>query len=496
MEKNNDNNKFSFIWGSGLLLLIMCIFIGGLIKDTYSLEYEDCDKGTLNNGKCVVVFEKNSSSPTETFTNVCSSYGSEWSGSCDSTPYNFTNNLYYYKCSCSKNAVPVATQMVCIEYVGTGGVTMYKMVEYAAVGGGTIVSSDKCTGSATSCKLGEYLDNGTCKKCEAGSWCDGKVKHACTGSNTTSPAGSDEASDCVCQNGTYMGTGGYCIACEAGYYCSGGNKTACPSGKYSSSGAAYCMSCANLTAGYYCSGGKSVLCEAGYYCSGGVRTACPSGRTSLAGSKAESDCRSNQCTVGTYYSSSNSAISAAIKKCGNGNYTLKQEVDQGCYTISCTEPCDCGDDGDCSNEFSACWQCSDGYKYGTNTNYESTCKQVNTSYCSSGGYSGCWQCSDGYKYGTNTQYASSCKQVSSSYCSSNPSSSTPSSSSSSAKPSSSSSSVRPTPSSSSTRPSSSSKTENVEKNPQTGEIAVFIVWFVAFAAIAYSIYYFKKIREN
>lgn len=38
--------------------------------------------------------------------------------------------------------------------------------------------------------------------------------------------------------------------------------------------------------------------------------------------------------------------------------------------------------------------------------------------------------------------------------------------------------------------------DNVENNPGTGQIAIFIVWIVAFCAIGYSIYYYKEIKEN
>ena len=44
----------------------------------------------------------------------------------------------------------------------------------------------------------------------------------------------------------------------------------------------------------------------------------------------------------------------------------------------------------------------------------------------------------------------------------------------------------------SSRPSS----DNVETNPPTGDIAIFVVWVLAVAAIVYSIWYFKQVREN
>ena len=44
--------------------------------------------------------------------------------------------------------------------------------------------------------------------------------------------------------------------------------------------------------------------------------------------------------------------------------------------------------------------------------------------------------------------------------------------------------------------SSSSSSSNVTENPKTGEITIFIVWVVAVMAIVYSVWYFKKVKEN
>lgn len=52
------------------------------------------------------------------------------------------------------------------------------------------------------------------------------------------------------------------------------------------------------------------------------------------------------------------------------------------------------------------------------------------------------------------------------------------------------------PSGSTNKPTSSSSGENVTDNPQTGQIAIFVVWVVALASIIYSIWYFRKVRES
>lgn len=203
-------------------------------------------------------------------------------------------------------------------------------------------------------------------------------------------------------------------------------------------------------------------------------------------SSSSSSSSGSSCPGGSYdygINGSNKAISTGNKMCGNGNYTITQAYEQGCWYISCTEPCDCGDDGDCSESFNACWNCSGSYKYGSNTDYEDSCTQVNTSMCySNSEYTGCWKCGNGYVTGTNTKYASSCEEVSTYYCTATPSNSgsTPSS----------------TPTS---KPSSSyfsSSSEEIITNPQTGEIAIFAMWVIAFGAICYSFWYFKQAREN
>ena len=45
-------------------------------------------------------------------------------------------------------------------------------------------------------------------------------------------------------------------------------------------------------------------------------------------------------------------------------------------------------------------------------------------------------------------------------------------------------------------PTSKPSSSNVDKNPQTGQIAIFIVWVIALGAIVYSVWYFKKVKEN
>ena len=37
---------------------------------------------------------------------------------------------------------------------------------------------------------------------------------------------------------------------------------------------------------------------------------------------------------------------------------------------------------------------------------------------------------------------------------------------------------------------------NVNNNPQTGAVAIFVIWVIGFATIIYSVWYFRKIKEN
>ena len=58
-----------------------------------------------------------------------------------------------------------------------------------------------------------------------------------------------------------------------------------------------------------------------------------------------------------------------------------------------------------------------------------------------------------------------------------------------------SSSSKPTPSSNPSIPSSSTPS-NIQDNPKTGSVAIFIVWIITLATLVYAFVYFKKVREN
>lgn len=131
----------------------------------------------------------------------------------------------------------------------------------------------------------------------------------------------------------------------------------------------------------------------------------------------------------------------------NAGYTCKKDEETGCF-VKDTKKCSEGTyltEGECEK---------------ANSNYN--CKEEN----------GCWK-KAGKKVDDKTPAPSSPSSSSSSSSSSKPSSSSSSSSTVSKKPSSSS---------------------NVDKNPPTGSVAMFMVWIISIGVIIYAFFYFKQSR--
>lgn len=155
--------------------------------------------------------------------------------------------------------------------------------------------------------------------------------------------------------------------------------------------------------------------------------------------------------------------------------------------------------------------CDSGY-----TLFGNTC--IDTTMCAGGAYTDsdtgeCKICPNGYSatygtigkekdvcYKTNTDPDNPTSNPTGSTPTSTPSSSNPTNSSSvssSSKTSSSSNSNSSISSSSTnTNSSNSSSSNETVTNPQTGEIAIFAIWVIAFGAICYSFWYFRKVKEN
>ena len=211
----------------------------------------------------------------------------------------------------------------------------------------------------TKCQAGYYSNNGTCKKCLAGTYSfEGASSCIVCAKGTYSSV--DGATSCTtCPAGQYNTTTGNtsCSACPKGKYCTGGtNQTNCPAGKYrnatggktesdctacakgtySSEGAATCTtcpagqyntttgntSCSACPKGKYCTGGTNQTnCPANTYraTTGGKKesdcTSCGTGKTSPAGSDASSDCVSTSKTFKGTFKTGNFSVTTQEKTC-------------------------------------------------------------------------------------------------------------------------------------------------------------------------------------
>ncbi len=219
----------------------------------------------------------------------------------------------------------------------------------------------------------------------------------------------------------------------------------CPNGYYDSK-----SECQKANNGYYCELNKSTGC----YEKGSA--ICSAGKTFYANGV-------TQCQNETGY----------VCQCGYGNngccIVTDEKLGGG---VDCTTGNTTGSCGDRTIDvctLNATYSCSIGGK-----TYSYTCKHDSGSQT---GISGSWSTCT-LKQSSSSSSSSSSKPSSSSSSSggsttnpSNPSSSTPGSS-------------TPNPS----NPSSS----NVPENPQTGSVAIFIVWVIALGMLVYSFVYFKQ----
>jgi hypothetical protein len=112
------------------------------------------------------------------------------------------------------------------------------------------------------CPPGSWDDDGVCRKCGVGSWCDGSTENACP-AFTSSHTGSDSLTNCSCLAGYAGVDGAACVGCAAGT-----SKTA--------PGAGNCSSCGVDT---YSVGIAATSCSS-----------CPARTVSASGSKHETDC--------------------------------------------------------------------------------------------------------------------------------------------------------------------------------------------------------------
>ena len=216
----------------------------------------------------------------------------------------------------------------------------------------------------------------------------------------------------------------------------------CPNGYYDSK-----SECQKANNGYYCELNKSTGC----YEKGSA--ICSAGKTFYANGV-------TQCQKETGY----------VCQCGYGNngccIVTDEKLGGG---VDCTTGNTTGSCGDSTMDvctLNNTYSCTIGGK-----TYSYTCKHDSGSQT---GISGSWSTCT-LKQSSSSSSSSSSKPGPSSNPS-NPNPSTPGSS---------------TPGSS-TPGSSNPSSSNVDKNPQTGSVAIFIVWVIALGMLVYSIVYFKQ----
>jgi len=156
-----------------------------------------------------------------------------------------------------------------------------------------------------------------CKLCDANFFCPGgdplgQEQYACT-PNSNSPAGSDDGTDCQCNPSYYEpvasdepSQGPDCVVCPANTYCPGGASNAqCTADSSSPAGSDEGTDCL-CNPGYYGSSSQGCArCPAGSYCPGGTAAmavnivACPANSNSPEGSTKLSHCTCNPSYMGT-----------------------------------------------------------------------------------------------------------------------------------------------------------------------------------------------------
>ena len=163
--------------------------------------------------------------------------------------------------------------------------------------------------SCSNCPANKYyLNNIACKTCPASS---------------ASPIGSQDITNCICNNGTYLvlnasaPDGRQCDVCLPGYFCQGNIANPCPPDSYCTGGTVVPTSCPVLSTaplfsnassacqcgdGYYMSGNTCVMCGYGTYAAKGTVGTCnqcpSSSNTSSKGSANVSSCLCQPGTVG------------------------------------------------------------------------------------------------------------------------------------------------------------------------------------------------------
>lgn len=348
----------------------------------------------------------------------------------------------------------------------SAGTVLTKDTKYCKKSG-DIVSGSKC------CPSGYVVATGGALCCPSGYKLD-SVNLLCSNSKGNTRNAEQAYNAKTCKAGNIL-NGNTCTINSA--------STSCPPGQYYFDQSSQPLKCETCRPGTYCPGGTeaAVACEPGYYCpeSGlSAQVKCPPDKPNSKGySKSINDC----------YASSTSCEIQSKAEC-DGKYGASNCVmdSNGCWVKKSTT--------DTSGKTYACYTRNDtnGTRVWTN-NPSSTWTKNNITSANS--------CKDCYKCIKNGEVSYYLGTISNDNCffysHSNTNSSCPGGSTGDGDgdipvppPSTSSS-----PSTSSNPPTStptSTPSSNVDENPKTGSIAIFMVWVIAIGTLIYSIAYFKQ----
>lgn len=372
----------------------------------------------------------------------------------------------------------------------SAGTVLTKNTNYCSKSG-YVLNGNKC------CPSGYGLYNGGVSCCPSGySWSSGDSICVNSSGKQISPTAAVAASTCKAGN---ILNGNTCTANSSSS--SSSSSSSCPPGQYYFDQSSQPLKCETCRPGTYCPGGTeaAVACEPGYYCpeSGlSAQVKCPPDKPNSNGySKSINDCYATtkpaadgQCYINTAFNKYEWKTTTP----GSG-YTLASGITQS-NCIGCAKGYVENNEGDCvvssdSDREYACYTRNDtnGTRVWTN-NPSSTWTKNNITSANS--------CKDCYKCIKNGEVSYYLGIISNDNCffysHSNTSSSCPGGSTGDGDipdppipdP--------PSTSSTPTNPPTSTPSSNVDENPKTGSIAIFMVWVIAIGTLIYSIAYFKQ----
>lgn len=353
----------------------------------------------------------------------------------------------------------------------SAGTVLTKNTKYCSKSG-YVLNGSKC------CPSGYGLYNGGVSCCPSGySWSSGDSICVNSSGKQISPTAAVAASTCKAGN---ILNGNTCTANSSSS--SSSSSSSCPPGQYYFDQSSQPLKCETCRPGTYCPGGTeaAVACEPGYYCpeSGlSAQVKCPPDKPNSNGySKSINDC----------YASSTSCENKSQGECA-GKYGASNCVmdSNGCWVKKSTTDTS-------GKKYTYKFYNKDGsvllgVKTCTVNQSTGLCTTAITPPSCSGQWSGQKNCpTNSVKVGPNF-FGNTDNLIgdSSWYCCEG-SSGSDSSSSTPPIP------EPPTTSSTSSNPPTSTPSSNVDENPKTGSIAIFMVWVIAIGTLIYSIAYFKQ----